>query len=365
MKKEEISDMINNIDDGFIAEAASYTEENSDKNKIVKKHRFFKTGSGMVAAIAVCVLLLGGITVYAFNHVAIKEFLFGKADDETFEEVYVPIEKEYQFGTHKLVLGGTIYDDATDIAYMSFEVYDSEGKKVLFDATNTAFLGDKIKAAMGFKTATWCCKAGDDKINLLFTYNGAISSAPDENGTYFLRVDKKREGDDIENKKLQFAIMDEETWGKANAEVNEIDVSDLHQIDKDYYLETGKVIWLATEDDFMPQILEILNKYGLNNFESKGLTGKEIVADKCKVIVGRTDILVMFNANDGQDITLRMEDGTEYKLVEDGQFNLCLGGKFGHASSFENGDTTAFLEWGGVTKENEELTLIVDGVEYR
>ena len=81
MKKEEISDMINNIDDGFIAEAASYTEENSDKNKIVKKHRFFKTGSGMVAAIAVCVLLLGGITVYAFNHVAIKEFLFGKADD--------------------------------------------------------------------------------------------------------------------------------------------------------------------------------------------------------------------------------------------------------------------------------------------
>ena len=86
MKKEEISNMINNIDDGFIAEAASYTEENSDKNKIVKKHRFFKTGSGMVAAIAVCVLLLGGITVYAFNHVAIKEFLFGKADDETFEE---------------------------------------------------------------------------------------------------------------------------------------------------------------------------------------------------------------------------------------------------------------------------------------
>ena len=67
----------------------------------------------------------------------------------------------------------------------------------------------------------------------------------------------------------------------------------------------------------------------------------------------------MFNANDGQDITLRMEDGTEYKLVEDGQFNLRLGGKFGHASSFENGDTTAFLEWGGVTKENEELTLIV------
>ena len=34
MKKEEISNMINNIDDGFIAEAASYTEENSDKNKI-------------------------------------------------------------------------------------------------------------------------------------------------------------------------------------------------------------------------------------------------------------------------------------------------------------------------------------------
>ena len=57
MKKEEISNMINNIDDGFIAEAASYTEENSNKNKIVKTHRFFKTGSGMVAAIAVCVIM--------------------------------------------------------------------------------------------------------------------------------------------------------------------------------------------------------------------------------------------------------------------------------------------------------------------
>ena len=63
------------------------------------------------------------------------------------------------------------------------------------------------------------------------------------------------------------------------------------------------------------------------------------------------------------DITLRREDGTELELMKKGTANIHLG-YFGHVSS-DKSRYTAWLEFGGVIKQNEDLTLIVDGVEYK
>ena len=113
----------------------------------------------------------------------------------------------------------------------------------------------------------------------------------------------------------------------------------------------------------MHQVISILEKYGLTGFESRDFTGKVFVTNKCKVTVGRTNIMVDYNADDRCDITLRREDGTELELIKNGAANLNLG-FFGHYGG--NGSRlTAWLEFGGVIKKNEDLTLIVDGVEYK
>jgi len=357
MNKEKISEIINNIDDGFVAEAASYNAEKKDngKNTVIsiqedrKMNRGFKHGVGFVAMIAACIILLGGVTAYAFNYEAINKFLFGKTDETIFNEVYTSLEKEYVIGNHKLVLNGTIYDDATDVAYISFNVLDNEGKSVSIDNMKCQeFLGGSEK--LGYETMTQCFKAGDDKLYFLLTYTDMMYVSPvGENNTYVICANKTDEGEDVENKQIQYAIMDEEAWLKANEEVNKLDFS---------YMS-------VTDSDYMPPVLDILDNYGLTSIESKNLTGTRIAADKCEVVVGRTNIMVSYNENNGQDIILMMEDGTKYELVKDGKIDLTLGDYFGKISGNGNGEMTAILGFGGITKENEDLTLIVDGVEYK
>ena len=358
MKKEKISEIINGIDERYIEEATHVDNIISISDQ-KKKHNGLKWSFGSVAAIAICVILLGGITVYAFNHEAIKAFLFGRAQQEDFEDVYVPLEKEYQFGSHKMILNGVIYDEATGIAYMSFEAQDNDGNPEKLDsAPKITYLGDELSAAHGFRTSTRCYQIGDDKIYILFTYCGAIFG-DSKDSSNFLRVDKYADG----NQKQQFLILDENAWRSVNAEVNRIDITHLDEIDKEYYLETHNVRFVATEDDFMPQVISILEKYGLTDFESSGSAGKVFVTDKCKVTVGRTNILIDYKLNDVYDITLRREDGTELELMKKGTANINLG-YFGHVSS-DKSRYTAWLEFGGVIKQNEDLTLIVDGVEYK
>ena len=359
MNKEKISEIMNNVDVRYIDEAMRVDNSITTVSDIRKKDGGLKWSFGTVAAALVCVLLLGSITVYAFNHEAIKEFLFGKAEDKAFEEVYIPMEKEYPFGTHKLVLNGTIYDEATNIAYMSFEFQDSEGNVVLLDRTNHHSLDEHN--VMGFCTSAQSYRVGNDEIYIIFTYPGAIFFTPDDTN-YFLRVDK---GSDYhEENKLQFVIMDENSWADANSKISEIDTSFLYQIDKEYFLETGDIRFLATKEDFMPQVLSILKEYGLTSFETKGLTGKEFKTDKCQVTVGRTNILVAYNDKEVNNVILRREDGTELELIRNGICNLNLGGMFGDCGEQGN-EKIARLEFGGIFNENEILTLIVDGVEYR
>ncbi|MBR4777012.1 MAG: hypothetical protein IK007_05295 [Lachnospiraceae bacterium] len=357
MKKEKISEIINGIDERYIEEATHVDNIISISDQ-KKKHNGLKWSFGSVAAIAICVILLGGITVYAFNHEAIKAFLFGKAQQEDFEDVYVPLEKEYQFGSHKMILNGVIYDEVTGVAYMSFEVQDSDGNTVKIDRNGSVFLGDEIHQAGGFRTSTQCYQIGDDKFYLLLTYSGAIMGY-NEDTNYFLRIDKAKDTDP----KQQFMILDEAAWKNVNAEVNKIDTNNLYEIDKEYYLETNEIKFVATDDDYMPQIISILEKYGLADFESNGAAGKVFITDKCIVTVGRTNILVDYNANDGSDITLRREDGTELELIKKGAANIQLG-VFSHTGG-NGSQLTAWLEFGGVIKQNEDLTLIVDGVEYK
>ncbi len=358
MKKEKISEIINGIDERYIEEATHVDNIISISDK-KKKHNGLKWSFGSVAAIAICVVLLGGITVYAFNHEAIKAFLFGKAQQEDFEDVYVPMEKEYPFGSHKMILNGVIYDEATGTAYMSFEVQDNGGNLVKLDsAPQITYLGDELSAAHGFRTSTRCYQIGDDKIYILFTYCGAIFG-DSKDSSNFLRVDKYADG----NQKQQFLILDENAWKSVNSEVNKIDITHLDEIDKEYFIETHNARFIATEDDFMPQVISILDKYGLTEFESSGSAGRIFVTDKCKVTVGRTNILIDYKLNNVYDITLRREDGTELELMKKGTANIHLG-YFGHVSS-DKSRYTAWLEFGGVIKQNEDLTLIVDGVEYK
>ncbi len=94
------------------------------------------------------------------------------------------------------------------------------------------------------------------------------------------------------------------------------------------------------------------------------MTGKEFKTDKCQVTVGRTNILVAYNDKEVNNVILRREDGTELELIRNGICNLNLGGMFGGCGGQGN-EKIARLEFGGIFNENEILTLIVDGVEYR
>ena len=359
MNKEKISEIMNNVDVRYIDEAMRVDNSITSVSDIRKKNGGLKWSFGTVAAALVCVLLLGSITVYAFNHEAIKEFLFGKAEDKAFEEVYIPMEKEYPFGTHKLVLNGTIYDEATNIAYMSFEFQDSDGNVVLPDNTHHHRLGEHNVKGFCTNVVSYC--VGNDEIYFIFTYSEAIYSTYDDTN-YFLRVDKG--SDYLEENKLQFVIMDEDSWADANSKISEIDTSALNQIDMEYFLETDKIRHLATGEDFMPQVLNVLEKYGLTSFETKCLIEKEFKTDKCKVTVGRTNILVVYNDKEVNNVILRREDGTEIELIRNGICNLNLGGMFGSCGG-QGDEKIARLEFGGIFNENEILTLIVDGVEYR
>ena len=119
--------------------------------------------------------------------------------------------------------------------------------------------------------------------------------------------------------------MDENAWKSVNSEVNKIDITHLDEIDKEYFIETHNARFIATEDDFMPQVISILEKYGLTDFESSSSAGRIFVTDKCKVTVGRTNILIDYKLNDVYDITLRREDGTELELMKKGTANIHLG----------------------------------------
>lgn len=94
------------------------------------------------------------------------------------------------------------------------------------------------------------------------------------------------------------------------------------------------------------------------------MTGKEFKTDKCQVTVGRTNILVAYNDKEVNNVILRREDGTELELIRNGICNLNLGGMFAGCGGQGN-EKIARLEFGGIFNENEILTLIVDGVEYR
>ncbi len=125
-------DLKQNLKTALNSIKASEVEKNRVKqlckeNREGKIKHSLQLSKAAVAIISVVIVLsLGGGVIWAMTGSALKETFFSGSDNE-FEEVYSVIGDEYILSGYKLVYEGSTYDEAVQVGYLSFSVYDMDG----------------------------------------------------------------------------------------------------------------------------------------------------------------------------------------------------------------------------------------------
>ena len=330
-----------------------------------ERKKIIKLSFPMIAALVFCILLLGSVTAYAFNNSYIKEYFFGKAKEHEFRDIYIPIEKEYKIGDHKLIINGIIYDNASGTGYLSMELHDNAGipidieiDKSLIDNESRNLIRRKFS---GFRLNLIKISAENDNAYLFFT-DAQYFATDIEGSNILINAIKWDDNEEDKNMNMQFAVFDEENWQRAYSDLEKIDISSYYKVDIDYYNKTGKFKQQKECKDFFPEIMSIIDKYAeIHTFESDTYTGRVVETDRCKVIIGRTIVMISYNINDKINVLLRKEDGTEIELVINGKSNhLFRSVGFGKGDS-KTGNWIMKFSTGYIFNMNEKLAVVIDG----
>lgn len=360
-EKIRINRLIKEVEETGFKERCTQIANKKDQ----ERKKIIKLSFPMIAALVFCIFLLGSVTAYAFNNSYIKEYFFGKAKEHEFRDIYIPIEKEYKIGDHKLIMNGIIYDNASGTGYLSMELQDNAGipidieiDKSKIDNKSRNLISGKFS---GFRLNLIKISAENDNAYLFFT-DAHYFATDIEGSNILLNAIKWDDNEEDKNMNMQFAVFDEENWQRAYSDLEKIDISSYYKVDIDYYNKTGKFKQQKECKDYFSEIMSIIDKYAeIHTFESDTYTGRVVETDRCKVIIGRTIVMISYNINDKINVLLRKEDGTEIELVINGKSNLLLRPVgFGKGDS-KTGNWIVKFSPGYIFNENEKLAVVIDG----
>lgn len=325
-----------------------------------RARRAIGTSALTAAAASVCVLLLGGGVGYALSHSSIRDFFFPFAGAE-FEEVYTTTDREYRIGSHKVMLDGVIYDETAKVGYLSLHFLQADGSE---EGNHFSVMSKEDSLGAGLLNRHLISQhfsIGGDDLFFIATYVDSLITTHDGANQYlkFFEEDVEKK----ENCKVRYAILDREKWTALKSEIDALDSDELIQFDLSGFQETGKAKALFDWDTVQPEVMEILEKYGLEEIDYKRTPAQIIDTGKCRVIVGRTEVLLEYNQDTmiGK-LLLRREDGSELLLIENNK--VMWEGHCGTGLISDNGSAMYRFEPGYVLEENERVSVILDGTKY-
>lgn len=325
-----------------------------------RRYGWCRTASAIVAAAAICVLLIGGGVVYALNHAAIKDYFFTNSDKE-FETVYQSLNREYIVGKNRVQLQGVINDKEIGVGYLSFAVCNEDGtpvEKITGESGDASLAGP----GLGRHTSVDHICAGEDDIYVVMAYSEAYIRTIDHSN-FYLKFFTDKEIEDEDKKEFRFTVLDKDSWNRLKNEVGELKEEELMQYDLSEYPETGVAKPLFNQAEVQPELMEILEKYGLEEIHYEPMTTQVVNTDKCRLIIGRTDVMLDLNQNEEiGSLVLKRKDGTETVLIQDGR--IAWNGKHGVGETASNQGTVYRFEYGYVLGEKEKVEVILDGTVY-
>ena len=328
------SKILSDVEDKDIAElyASAYKNLHAPQelyrkvmNMDQENKKVTKIGRGIpkaasVAIILVCVLALSGGVVWAMTASPLKDFFFKNSDKE-FAEMYNEAGIEYEFGTHKLIYEGSIYDDATRKGTLHFTVWDKDGNPVDLDKENRrksegegVFTGIKSdELIFRFVFPEILVDIGNDEQSdrccILFMYMQQSIKRFDGNNVYVELEQLKSNGNDyFSEKDCRFVLLNEEDLEKVKKEIEGLDTENIVNSIK----ETQDIMKLLSEDGTMqPEMVEILKKYMVCTAESTNAQPQIIQLENLRITVGRANMKIDFNEDCNLDeFTFIKDDGT-------------------------------------------------------
>ena len=273
-----------------------------------------------VAIILVCVLALSGGVVWAMTASPLKDFFFKNSDKE-FAEMYNEAGIEYEFGTHKLIYEGSIYDNATRKGTLHFTVWDKDGNPVDLEKENRrksegegVFKGIKSdELIFRFVFPEILVDIGNDEQSdrccILLMYLQRSSKRFDGNNVYVEFEQLKSNGNDyFSETDSRFVLLNEEDLEKIKKEIEGLDTENIVNSIK----ETQDIMQVLSEDGTMqPEMVEILKKYMVCTAESTNAQPQIIQLENLRITVGRASLKIDFNEDCNLDeFTFIRDDGT-------------------------------------------------------
>ncbi len=284
-----------------------------------------KIGRGLpkaasVAIILVCVLALSGGVVWAMTASPLKDFFFKNSDKE-FAEMYNEAGIEYEFGTHKLIYEGSLFDNATRKGTLHFTVWDKDDNPVDLEKENRrksegegVFTGIKSDDLIfRFVFPEILVDIGNDEQSdrccILLMYLQQSIKRFDGNNVYIQFDQLKRNNSDyFSEKDCRFVLLNEEDLEKIKKEIEGLDTENIVNSIK----ETQDIMKVLSEDGTMqPEMVEILKKYMVCTAESSNAQPQIIQLENLRITVGRASLKIDFNEDCNLDefIFIR-DDGT-------------------------------------------------------
>ena len=273
-----------------------------------------------VAIILVCVLALSGGVVWAMTASPLKDFFFKNSDKE-FAEMYNEAGIEYEFGTHKLIYEGSIYDNATRKGTLHFTVWDKDGNPVDLEKENRrksegegVFKGIKSdELIFRFVFPEILVDIGNDEQSdrccILLMYLQRSSKRFDGNNVYVEFEQLKSNGNDyFSETDSRFVLLNEEDLEKIKKEIEGLDTENIVNSIK----ETQDIMQVLSEDGTMqPEMVDILKKYMVCTAESTNAQPQIIQLENLRITVGRASLKIDFNEDCNLDeFTFIRDDGT-------------------------------------------------------
>ena len=312
---------------------------------------------GMVAAIVIgCIVLAGGAAVYAFGHEAFREYFFGK-DSINWEEVYNSVGKEYSIGKHKLVFNGAIYDETLLIGYLDFEIQDLDGTPTK-DKVEFNFSRDELWRGLCRNVYTEPICVGDEMVVIVLTYSDAIMGFLDDSNLFFKYSKNSKHAD----KGVTFTVLNEDEYKRLKSEIEALDYETV------WGIKSGNQEEIYT---ICPEVQDILDKYDFEEVYYKEVASQTVCTESCIVIFGQTDFSVYFNLEAGiNSISFRREDGTVMEIIKDNEVQWkglkgSLWREKGTVYGRNIGWARCTLQYGFLLPADEEMTVIIDGMEYK
>ena len=355
-------------------------------NKIEDISRTGRRGLSKVAVALIAlagVLTLSGGVAWAMTNSAFKDFFF-KNSSEEFESVYTPVMAEYDLGNVKAVYEGSIYDKSTETGYLSFSFLDNEGNLIdLHNLNEVRYINDNKYTndnMLSFNTFTEGLKLGDDRFYLVLLNLDSCYTILDDNNL-FIRFDRTYVPED--NKPFGFVVLNAEQFESLKADVAQLDPETIFT--DTYDPVTGTVISNYDKTAIPSQLVEIFEKYTINEVECIDTPAQEIMVEDMKVKVGRTDITLIYNVNDCEidAFTLIREDGTRIDFTKEefidgynsatteetiGNMWTVSGidsnGRFGGGFQEKDGESTLTYNFGFILGLDEKVKIEVNGDIY-